>query len=543
MNVLLRSNVARALVLACTALTLAACADAPTQRLTTTGRRMQPVIMDGLNLTAMNQVFVQGFTEIKDRMLEDPSVDKVVLDGLAGLSKIDPEVNVVVVDGRVKIRRELGDGAAPVDLGDAGAVPPPTKGPIALWSHLTLTAIITARQSSPLLHAAEAEDLYSAVFTTAIAKLDPYSHYSSRRDAVRTRLIRDGVIGLGIRMVAVDEGAQVQAIVSEGPGEKAGLEINDIITAADGKSLAKMPFPALRRTLDGSVDTMISLTVKRAGVDGPLLIMAKRDLIVPDTVTVKNVDGVAEMKIRSFNQRTAAAVERGVNAVRAENHGVLKGIILDFRSDPGGLLDQAVDMSDLFLDSGAITSLDGRHPGAKQYYAAQGRNIAPNVPMAIIVDGRTASAAEIVAAALQDWGRAVVVGTGTLGKGSVQTVVRLPNGGEMGLTWAHATTPRGASLHGLGILPDVCLAGLPGPTLPQAMGYVAAGTNPSADVKRRWRAPHDDAETHAALRKACPAEAHLDRDVDTEVARKLLTDPKLYARLTTPEDPQLANKP
>ena len=165
------------------------------------------------------------------------------------------------------------------------------------------------------------------------------------------------------------------------------------------------------------------------------------------------------------------------------------------------------------------------------------------MPIVIIVDGRTASAAEIVAAALQDQGRAVVVGTGTLGKGSVQTVVRLPNGGEMGLTWAHSTTPRGAALHGLGILPDVCLTGLNGPTLSQAVGFINAGTNPSADVRRRWRQPADTLEAHTALRAACPAESHLDRDIDTEVARKILTEPTLMARLTTPNDPQLANKP
>ncbi len=526
-------------------LSLAACAGGgeSTRRIATDTRRLQPVIVDGLNLTAMNQVFVKAFSEIKDRMIDPPDMDKVIAEGLTGLAKIDPDVAVTVEHGRIRIRRAHEDGSPAVTVGDvavmtAGA----TRSTIPGWSRAVLTAIVTARQSSPLLHAAEAEDFYSAIFPVAIAKLDAYSHYSSRRDATRTRLVRDGVIGLGIRMVAVDDGAQVQAIVDGGPGEKAGIEINDVITAADGRKLTKLPFNDLRRILDGSKDTMVSLTIKRPGVEEPITVIAQRELIVPDTVTHKNLNGIAEIKIRSFNQRTAAAVERAVEAVRAEA-STLKGIILDFRSDPGGLLDQAVDMSDLFLDQGAISSLDGRHPGAKQYYAASGQDIAPGVPIVVIVDGRTASAAEIVAAALQDHGRAVVVGTGTLGKGSVQTVVRLPNGGEMGLTWAHATTPRGASLNGLGLLPDVCLAGLPGPTLDQAMGFIAAGTNPTAETRRRWQQPKDDPAAHAALRAACPAEAHLDRDVDTEVARKLLAEPKLYARLTTPEDPQLANKP
>ncbi len=526
-------------------LTLAACAGGETtRRIATDNRRLQPVIMDGLNLTAMNQVFVKGFSEIKDRMIDEPDMDKVIADGLTGFAKIDPDVSLTVENARIRIRREHEDGTPAVTVGD---VPVLTGGAaratIPAWSRAILTAIITARQSSPLLHAAEAEDFYTAVFTTAIAKLDQYSHYSSRRDAIRTRLVRDGVIGLGIRMVAVDDGAQVQAIAAEGPGDQAGLAINDVIVAADGRKLAKLPFADLRRILDGSKDTLVSLTVKRPGIEEPIMVMAKRELIVPDTVTARNLGGIAEIKVRSFNQRTAAAVERAVETVGSDAGGKLKGIILDFRSDPGGLLDQAVDMSDLFLEQGSISSLDGRHPGARQYYAASGSDIAPNVPIVIIVDGRTASAAEIVAAALQDNGRAVVVGTGTLGKGSVQTVVRLPNGGEMGLTWAHSTTPRGAALNGLGILPDICLSGLPGPTADQALGFIAAGTNPTAEVRRRWRQPKDDPQTHAALRALCPAEAHLDRDLDTEVARRLITEPKLYARLTTPDAPQTASKP
>ncbi|MHB1204997.1 MAG: S41 family peptidase [Rhodospirillaceae bacterium] len=535
----------RSALMACALAGLGACAvDGQIQRFSVESRRREPVIVDGLNLTAMNQVLVRGFSEIKDRMIEEPDMDRLFIAALEGMSKIDPEVTIGIINGRIKVRREHDDGSPAVELGDAGAMPTgPSRGNIVQWSRVTLAAILVARQSSPLFHNADAEDFYSAAFVTALAKIDPYSHYSSRRDAVRTRLVRDGVIGLGIRVVPQDDGAQVQAIVAEGPGEKAGLEINDVITAADGRKLAKMPFNELRRTLDGSVDTMVSLTVKRAGVAEPFTVIAKRDLIVPDTVTAKNLDGIAQLKIRSFNQRTAAAVERAVTAMRAENNGKLKGIILDFRSDPGGLLDQAVDMSGLFLDGGAIISLDGRHPGAKQYYAATGHDIAPGVPIVIIVDGRTASAAEIVAAALQDQGRAVVVGTETLGKGSVQTVVRLPNGGEMGLTWAHATTPRGAALHGLGILPDVCLNGLNGPTLNQAIGFITAGTNPSAEVRRRWRQPTDSIESHTALRTACPAEAHLDRDIDTDVARRLLTEPTLLARLVTPNDPQLANKP
>src|SRR5262249_55126034 len=147
-----------------------------------------------------------------------------------------------------------------------------------------------------------------------------------------------------------------------------------------------------------------------------------------------------------------------VTDARKANGSALKGIVLDMRGDPGGLLDQAIETADLFLDSGVIAILKGRHPGAQQFYSAHRGDIADGTPIVILTDGHTASAAEIVTAALQDNGRAVVVGTESLGKGSVQTIVGLPSGGELSISWAHVTTPRGTLLHGLGILPDICLA-------------------------------------------------------------------------------------
>jgi carboxyl-terminal processing protease len=507
---------------------LGACADSEPPNVD----RVRPIIVDGLDINAMNTVFVHGYGEIKARAIEDPDVDGLFEAALAGFTKIDPDLSIAVKTGHIKVA--MGDHPGI----DAGPAPHDN---IALWSRAMIKAILIARKISPEMHPVDEETLYQAAFVGSLSKIDPYSKYSTRIEASRNRLVRDGVIGLGIRVDAVDDGARVQALVTEGPADMAGVNISDVITAADGRSLAKMPLAEMRRLLDGSSDSTVTLTLKRAGSEQPIVVTAKRELIVPDTVKAKVENGVAELHVSSFNQRTAAAVERAVLKAKDDSNGVLKGIIIDFRSDPGGLLDQAVDMSSLFLDSGTIISLNGRHPGAKQFYAAHSHDIVPGVPIAIIVDGRTASAAEIVTAALQDNGRAVVIGTGTLGKGSVQTVVRLANGGELALTWAHSWTPRGAALHGLGILPDVCLAGFP--KYEQAISYVTTTPNPSLETRQRWRFPVDDAASHAALRSACPAEAHLDRDVDTDIAKLLLKDHTMMARAVHPEAPQLAGSP
>jgi carboxyl-terminal processing protease len=162
--------------------------------------------------------------------------------------------------------------------------------------------------------------------------------------------------------------------------------------------------------------------------------------------------------------------------------------------------------------------------------------------MTIVIDGRAASASEIVAVALQDNQRAAVVGTVSLGKGSVQTVVRLPNQGEIVLTWSRAYTPRGAGLHGLGVLPDVCLSG-EAATLTDTVGRIFGGGSLPAGIVDGWRSPPSEADGLEALRAACPPEAHPDRPIDIEVARRLVQDPALLARALQGNARQLAEKP
>ena len=491
------------------------------------------ITVDGLDVSAMNTVFIKGFSEIRDRALEEPDVERLFVTGLDGLKSLDPEIRVAVSDERLTLSYQ------DQKISDLG---PPPKDNITAWSRAALMTVLAGRKASPLLRLADEEVLYKAIFTGALSLMDPFSRYATRQDAARNRLVRDGVIGLGVRVDLVPDGAFIQSIVRGGPGDLAGLKINDTILTADGVTLANQSLPDVRKRLDGTTGSPVALTVLHAGDSAPVNITAVRDLVVPDTVTSTVINDVAELRIRSFNQRTAHAVERAVIAARRETDGKLKGIVLDLRGDPGGLLDQAIDIADLFLDTGTIVTLHGRHPGSQQYYAAHRGDIAPGIPLAIVVDGKSASASEIVAAALQDNHRAAVVGTVSWGKGSVQTVMRLPNSGEIALTWARAIVPRGVALHGLGLLPDVCLSG-EATTVSDVVGRMFERPQRGADARRQWRVAQDTPAAHESLRTACPAEAHPDRAVDLEVARRIVSDPALLALAISEDAPQVAVNP
>jgi carboxyl-terminal processing protease len=492
-------------------------------------RGTRAVMIDGLDVAMMAHVLQHGFTEIRDRALDEVSVNVLFIQALNGLSDIEPEIGVQENGERLFITY-AGAPLPPLDL---------PRDSVEGWTRATLATILTLRQISEPMKAADEEALYKAAFPPALRLLDPFSRYSGYDDAMRLRLIREGIIGLGVRVVSVTGGAVIQSIVKDGPAETAGLKLEDVITHVDGVRLAHLSIAEIREHLEGKANTTVDLTIERGGTPAALTVTVRRDRVVPATVSAQVVDGILELRVRSFNQRTAQSVEKAVMA--ALENGPVKGIVMDLRSDPGGLLDQAVDLADLFLDSGTIISLRGRHPGAQQYYAARPGDIAEGIPMSVVIDGQAASAAEIVAAALQDNRRAAVVGTVSLGKGSIQTVVRLPNQGEIAITWSRAYTPRGALLHGLGVLPHVCLSGDQA-TLDETVTRIYDGGGLSDEAIHGWDSPPADLAGLDLLRAACPPEARPDHALDLEVARRLVLDPALFAQATQDRARQLAQR-
>jgi carboxyl-terminal processing protease len=178
--------------------------------------------------------------------------------------------------------------------------------------------------------------------------------------------------------------------------------------------------------------------------------------VVPETVIYRKEGRIAYFRIYSFNTETTESLKRAISNARNEIGSAMEGVILDLRENPGGLLNQSVSLANIFLSEGRIVSTHGRHPESHQFFDASGNDMLQGLPVVVLIDGNSASAAEIVAAALQDNGRAVLVGSNTFGKGTVQTVLPLPNKGEITLTWARFHAPSGYTLHGLGVLPNVC---------------------------------------------------------------------------------------
>ena len=278
--------------------------------------------------------------------------------------------------------------------------------------------------------------------------------------------------------------------------------------------------------LRGNVDSRVLLTVQRKSLAHPLVVAITRVLVVPDTVTYRREGDIAYFRIYSFNEDTAASLRREFENARNEIRG-MRGVILDLRGDPGGVLDQAVAVADLFMDSGRIVSTHGRNPDSHQYFEATPGDIANGLPMAILINGNSASASEIVAAALQDSGRAVLIGSNSYGKGTVQTVPRLPNNGEITLTWARY-------LRALGLYPepyrraalDLHQQRGPGCDRPSVrarrrQAEAGAGEGPQHDLARGYRRPSTSCARPARAIKS-------ERAVDLQVAIRLLTQPRLY---------------
>jgi carboxyl-terminal processing protease len=218
------------------------------------------------------------------------------------------------------------------------------------------------------------------------------------------------------------------------------------------------------------------------------------------------------LRISSFNQNTTQQVAEDLKAAQQKAGGHLAGIVLDLRDNPGGLLDQAVSLADLFIRQGPIASTTGRHPASRQAFAASGHAVAPEIPIAVLVNGGSASAAEIVAAALQDHGRAVVIGSSSYGKGTVQTVLHLPNDGELILTWARLLTPSGRVLQANGVVPTLCTSALGDDENSIQTALQGAG-----------------GPVGARSRQSCPGRPTKPA-VDLKIAERLLGDPRLYSQ-------------
>jgi carboxyl-terminal processing protease len=325
---------------------------------------------------------------------------------------------------------------------------------------LTLFGDVFERIRAEYVEPVNDRELIENAINGMLTGLDPHSSYMNAK-AFRDMQVqtRGEFGGLGLEVTADSGLIKVVSPIDDTPAAKAGIKAGDLITMLDGQTVQGLTLNEAVDKMRGAPGSTIKLTIKREGINTPVEVSMQREVIHIQVVRARlEPNGIAYVRLTSFNEQTDPGLKKAIDDLRAKNGGSLKGVILDLRNNPGGLLDQAVAVSNDFLDQGEIVSTRARHPQESQRWNAKPGDIVEGLPVVLMINGGSASASEIVAGALQDQRRAVVLGTRSFGKGSVQTVMPLPGNGAMRLTTARYYTPSGRSIQGLGITPDVEVA-------------------------------------------------------------------------------------
>ncbi len=301
------------------------------------------------------------------------------------------------------------------------------------------------------------EELVKTAINGMLTSLDPHSSYLDEKDFADMRVQTSGEFGgLGIEVTMEEGFVKVVSPIDDTPASKAGVKAGDFIVGIDGESVIGLALNDAVDKMRGKVGTKIKITIQREGSAEPLELELTRDIIRIQSVKhrVEQKD-IGYIRISTFNQNTQTALEAAIKDIKKQTDNKVSGYVLDLRNNPGGLLDQAISVSDSFIEKGEIVSTRGRSEQDTQRDNATPGDLLDGKPMVVLINGGSASASEIVAGALQDHRRAILLGTQSFGKGSVQTVIPLPGHGAMRLTTARYYTPSGRSIQAKGIEPDI----------------------------------------------------------------------------------------
>src|SRR5450631_1315043 len=326
------------------------------------------------------------------------------------------------------------------------------------YRQLNLFGDVFERVRADYVEKPDDSKLIETAINGMLAGLDPHSSYMDPKSFKDMQVQTRGEFGgLGIEVTMEDGLIKVVAPIDETPAAKAGVMANDIITQLDGEQVQGLTLNQAVEKMRGPVNTKIKLTIMRKGQDKPIEVSLTRDVIRVRAVRSRTEDDVGYIRITQFNEQTTENLKKAItdlqNQIPAEK---LKGFVVDLRNNPGGLLDQAISVSDAFLERGEIVSTRGRNAEETQRFSARAGDLIKGKPVIVLINGGSASASEIVAGALQDHRRATLVGTRSFGKGSVQTIIPLGSGnGALRLTTARYFTPSGRSIQAKGISPDI----------------------------------------------------------------------------------------
>jgi carboxyl-terminal processing protease len=466
----------------------------------------------GFNADALASVQTEAIDFVVPRALEPVTAVDLATWGLGGLTAIDPALTISDDDGKIHLSVH---GRPTFDL----TVRQPDA---ASWANAVATITAAAYTISPAMRRAGQPAITKTLFDEMLAHLDPYSRYIPPMEAVNDRDRRVGRAGIGVTLIQRGRAVTVRDVVIGSPGALAGIGPGDVIEWVDGRSAPGRD--AVEAMLNGPEGTEVRLGWK--DTDGTSHgATLTRIMIPPETVFPRRQGDVEIIQITGFSQTTdqhVAAVLRGLL-----DRARMTGIVLDLRGNRGGLLRSAVATANLFLPAGVIVRSSGRAPETNRVWLSGDGSLAKGMRVVVLVDGGTASAAEILAAALADRARAVVVGSSTFGKGVVQTIDPLPDGGELFLTWSRILAPKGWPIQSLGVFPQVCTS-LGDEALRRQVAALAAGRNDMEDfieAHRGARAPLSPDQI-VAIRGRCPAADG--RASDVNVAVSLVEDATSY---------------
>ena len=304
----------------------------------------------------------------------------------------------------------------------------------------------------------KSKDLIEAAINGMLSSLDPHSGFLVPKSYDDMQVDTKGSFGgLGIEVTQQDGFVKVVSPMDDTPAYKAGVLAGDFITFVDDKPMLGLSLSEAVEIMRGPVGSTIKLTIVREGLEDPIEVQVIRDVIKLTAARVRIENNVVIMRVTTFNEQTMPNLEDGIKAVMEKiGEKETKGFVLDLRNNPGGLLSEAISVTDLFLDQGEIVSTRDREGKGERYKAIKG-DIAEGKPLVILINAGSASASEIVAGALQDHRRAIVLGTKSFGKGSVQSVLPMGQSGGIRLTTARYYTPSGRSIQALGVTPDIFL--------------------------------------------------------------------------------------
>src|ERR1700726_3953045 len=324
------------------------------------------------------------------------------------------------------------------------------------YKELNLFGDVFEKVRSEYVEEVTDDTLIEGAINGMLTSLDPHSNYLNAKNFNDMKVQTRGEFGgLGIEVSMENGLIKVVSPIDDTPAARAGLKPGDLITHLDGNPVQGMTLPEAVEKMRGPENSEVTLRIRRSGKDPFDVKLVRAKIKIQSVRSHLEGDSIGYIRITSFTEQTDVGLANAMKSLRQQAGNKLIGVILDLRNNPGGLLDQAVAVSDAFIEKGEIVSTRGRRGEDAQRYNARAGDIAAGLPMVVLINGGSASASEIVAGALQDHHRAILLGTRSFGKGSVQTIIPLPGHGAMRLTTARYYTPSGRSIQAKGIDPDI----------------------------------------------------------------------------------------